>query len=276
MKLQVGIVIVASIPLIAAVIQPAPPVAQPNEGAVRTQSAELSKQEIALRVEETLRTASYLEMRGSVQQYLLRGEDNRVIGGLEPVEFHSWMAPDRLRAEVYKDGALIMAFSLIKGRFQEYRPQSPRRPLIEYDAPKRWGTDDTVLKSDLDCLVASQHQTWAGPHSDRAGYFRQRIEAARQVADQTVVGRRCYVFQEAWSALDEEAGRRVDYEHVTYVDQQTFLVVQWDTTIDGLRRVRLFEPIALNTPIPDECRWSITLDADGPGSEQRERQPEYP
>lgn len=210
----------------------------------------LTKEDIARRVEETLRNAAYLEMNGVLRQSVIYGRPTNVCGGLEPVEFHSRMARDRLHCEVFKDGQLDTAFAWLNGRVQEYKRGEP---LIEYESPRPDGLESTRLNPGFGCLFGTQTRTWVGPLSDRGPKFRERIEASEQLPDQEVGGRICYVFKLALTTCATEP-----LEHTHYVDRETCLIRRWDSLHQGIHRVRLYEPEVVDH-VPAQVRWRITV-----------------
>ncbi len=162
------------------------------------------------------------------------------------------MARDRLHCEVYTDGRLNTAFAWLNGRVQEYRPQQEGEPLIEYESPRPDGLVGTKLKSGLECLFGTQTRTWVGPLSQQGRKFRGRIESSEQQPDQEVGGRTCYVFKQTLVTCTDET-----LEHTHYVDQDTFLILRWDTLHQGIHRVRLYEPI-VGDRVPQDAHWEIS------------------
>jgi hypothetical protein len=217
----------------------------------------------AQRVERVLREARSAVIHGKVHQEDLIGQPETVTAGLDPIEFRSRMTPDRLRSDVFKDGELIAAFSWVNGRIQEYRPRMKNRPLLEYDAPQKYGTDDTVLKTEYDCLIACATESWVGPHSHKASFFRGVIESAEQVADVQIGDRACIVFRRAWSReADDPTQPPLQFEQVLYVERESSLVVRWDTVNSGVRRIREYQYEKFDRGALDDTAWRITLTED--------------
>lgn len=217
-----------------------------------------SREEIATRVEETLLDAAYLEFRGSVVQSVISGRSDNVIGGLEPVEFHSRMARDRLYCEVWRGGQLNIAFAWLNGRVQEHRPQQRDEPLIDYESSRTDGLEDTRLKDTrpnecIDCLIGTQMRTWVGPHACMGGRFNRLIGSGERQPDQEVHGHQCSVFQHARTTCAEEP-----LIHTIYVQQETFLVVRWQTLHQGVFRERSYDPIAFGDTVPEDASWVVT------------------
>lgn len=229
-----------------------------------------SKNEIADKVERTLREAKYLEIAGTVQQFYQGNADpSRVVGGLEPVRFHAHMAPGRLHTEVFKDGVLIAAFSLFNGRCQEYRPAEKDRPLFEFDAPYVNGAAETVSTSPLDCLFASETISWVGvpkgsvdiPAMDKAASMAAKIAEGQQEADMRLGSRDCWVFRRNYHATDKN-GEQVGGADLVYVDKATCLPVRWETFHhQGIHRVRNYETIRALESAPADFHWTIEVNA---------------
>src|SRR5690606_7676 len=112
--------------------------------------AERWQAQLADSIEDAYESAECLRVEGVVQQTLLDPDDGEgaVLGGVEPVMFVAWMAPERLRTDVFRDGECFLSVSVSDGIVREYRPSVQGRPLIEYDAPGPYGVPDTVFRGE--------------------------------------------------------------------------------------------------------------------------------
>lgn len=202
---------------------------------------------IGEQVETALANAAYISMKGMVTS----GESRKI-------RFESHMTPTRLITRMYEGDTLSLVIEWHGTRAKEYRPLMEKRPVFEYDAPTPSGPDDTIFKSKLDCLIGSYMQTWVGPESEKGSFFRGRIEHGERLADADVNDRMCYVFRETRAYHDESGNETAKVEQVVYVDQENFLVRRWDTTNDGVERIRIYDTTISDT-IPSGIEWDLVV-----------------
>lgn len=227
-----------------------------------------SKEEIGERVEMALRNAVYLEVTTTVTQEALGGNPDSLIAGAGPYIVKSIMAKGAFKTMVYdENNKLIMAFSVRDGRYQEYRPGLPMRPIFEFDSPYPHGTDNTVETTDQDCIAGGHIFSWAGvpvsdafPKStDMAWIMRSKIDTGVEInPGPGVCDQECWVFRR-----QVPVGDGMVVEDTIFVDKQTYLVVRWDTLSPGAdspsvaRRMRLND-IRVRPEIPPDTDWGIT------------------
>jgi hypothetical protein len=229
------------------------------------------KHDVADRVEATLRQASYLEIEGTIHQFDLHERGGTMVGGREPVTFRSRMAERRFRTDVYRNGGLVAAFSLLDGRIQEYRPAACDRPLLEYDAPYSNGAADSVNHEEYDCLIGTEMQSWVRvePNDDghtpldHAAFLARTIREAQREADAVVEGQACFVYRRIFPPLPDDDWRPP--EHALYIDKHTFLVRRWDTLNSGVHRIRYYQLIEARPEPPADVPWRIAV---GDGAEK--------
>ncbi len=239
----------------------------------------LSKEEIGRRVESALRNAVYLEVTTTVTQEALDGNTDSLIAGVGPYIVKSIMAKDAFKTMVYdENGKPIMAFSVCDGRYQEYRPDMPMRPIFEFDSPYPHGTDNTVETTDRDCVAGGHIFSWVGvpvsdsfPKStDMAWIMRSKIDTGVEISPgPDVCDQECWVFRRQVPVYDGMV------EDTVFVDKQTYLVVRWDTLSPGAgsssvaKRVRRND-IRVRTEIPHGTDWRITAGPEESGKVETE------
>lgn len=231
---------------------------------VIAQSAKvLSREEIAQRVEDTLRNAAFCEVTVTVTQIPI-GDGVKLKSGTGPVVVHSIMRKDGFKSLAYMNGKLIMAFAFCDGRVEEFRPRAKNRPLLQYDATVLQGMEDSVLQEEEDCLVGGLMFSWVGvppPKSgvdpagdgDKAGLYGNKIRNGEQGADVQEQGRTCFVFREIIPVGD------IQIEHVLYIDKTSFLVLRWDTFQPGVQRIRICNKIQVSDSVPQNLDWHIAV-----------------
>lgn len=223
-----------------------------------TPNASLPTQgQIGDRVESVLCNAVCIELVANVHQVQLQ-EGSSPIAGIEPVSCKAVMAKNAFKSEVFKADKLIMAFSLVDGRMQEYRPRQKHRPLFEYDASHINGNGASILDEVEDCLVGTETSySWIGESPDstvttRGQRWHTIIEQGVQQADAVERGHDCYVFRQEFPVDGGVIANEV------YVDKQTFLVIRWDGFQPGIQRIRLFD-ITLLPKVPKNFDWKIRV-----------------
>jgi hypothetical protein len=228
---------------------------------VIAQSAKvLSREEIAQRVEDTLRNAAFCEVTVTVTQIPI-GDGGKLKSGTGPVVVHSIMRKDGFKSLAYMNGKLIMAFAFCDGRVEEFRPRAKNRPLLQYDATSLSGMEDTVLQEEEDCLIGGLTFSWVGvppksgvdPASDRAGSYGNKIRNGEQGADVQEQGRTCFVFREIIPVGDRQ------FENVLYIDKTSFLVLRWDSFQPGVQRIRICNKIQVSDSVPQNLDWHIAV-----------------
>ncbi len=228
---------------------------------VIAQSAKvLSREEIAQRVEDTLRNAAFCEVTETVTQIPI-GDGGKLKSGAGPVVVHSIMRKDGFKSLVYMNGKLIMAFAFCDGRVEEFRPRAKNRPLLQYDATSISGMEDSVLQEEEDCLIGGLTFSWVGvptksgvdPAADRAGSYGNKIRNGEQGADVQEQGRTCVVFREIIPVGDRQL------ENVLYIDKTSFLVLRWDTFQPGVQRIRICNKIQVSDAVPQNLDWHIAV-----------------
>lgn len=169
-------------------------------------------------VERTLREASSLTFEAELTAGKYRGRVN--------VE----MGQGSLRSEAYIDRQLSASWTLKDGKVTEFRSSWSYQPdvtyrnaTLTYDAPSPNGTDMALMSAPTDCLFGNYLQSWVGPESYFADFFRRRIEYGVQQPDADVDGHRCRVI-----AFEQQSG---DYSRkdVFYFDASTKLIRKWET-----------------------------------------------
>ncbi len=228
---------------------------------VIAQSAKvLSREEIAQRVEDTLRNAAFCEVTVTVTQIPI-GDGGKLKSGTGPVVVHSIMRKDGFKSLAYMNGKLIMAFAFCDGRVEEFRPRAKNRPLLQYDATSLSGMEDTVLQEEEDCLIGGLTFSWVGvppksgvdPAGDRAGSYGNKIRNGEQGADVQEQGRTCFVFREIIPVGDRQ------FENVLYIDKTSFLVLRWDSFQPGVQRIRICNKIQVSDSVPQNLDWHIAV-----------------
>jgi len=228
---------------------------------VIAQSAKvLSREEIAQRVEDTLRNAAFCEVTVTVTQIPI-GDGGKLKSGTGPVVVHSIMRKDGFKSLAYMNGKLIMAFAFCDGRVEEFRPRAKNRPLLQYDATSLSGMEDTVLQEEEDCLIGGLTFSWVGvppksgvdPAGDRAGSYGNKIRNGEQGADVQEQGRTCFVFREIIPVGNGQL------ENVLYIDKTSFLVLRWDSFQPGVQRIRICNKIQVSDSVPQNLDWHIAV-----------------
>lgn len=220
-----------------------------------------TKHEIAEKVESTLRNAVCIRLETKVRQLSL-GSDGKSNGGEISVRYEALMAKNAFKTAVFKDGKLIMAFSLVDSRIQEYRPLEESRPIMEYDTPYENGTPDCIVPAVENCLVGKATYSWVGvcaePMKDRpesmdvARSMRTKIEQGVRQPDAIEHGRLCYIFKQEIPVEDGVIA------NIVYVDMKSFFVVRWDTFQPGFQRIRESN-IEILPHIPQGTAWKINV-----------------
>lgn len=233
----------------------------PQPGLVDSADLEVAipQNKIGERVESVLRNAVYLEVTTTVTQTALDGDETLLLAGPGPYTIRSIMAKEAFKTLV-RDGEnrLIMAFALCAGVIKEYRPaMMENKPPHEFKSPFPHGMDNPAFPTEQDCVAGGNIFSWVGvpPENsfpmatDMARSMRFKVDGGVQEADVVERGRKCSVFRK----------RTPDgaVEDVVYVDRQTFLVIRWDTTRFGMKRIRLSD-IRLMEKIPPDVNWEIT------------------
>ena len=211
---------------------------------VIAQSAKvLSREEIAQRVEDTLRNAAFCEVTVTVTQIPI-GDGGKLKSGTGPVVVHSIMRKDGFKSLAYMNGKLIMAFAFCDGRVEEFRPRAKNRPLLQYDATSLSGMEDTVLQEEEDCLIGGLTFSWVGvppksgvdPAGDRAGSYGNKIRNGEQGADVQEQGRTCFVFREIIPVGGQAIRERSLHRQNIVPCSQVGLFSTWRTTNSDLQQ----------------------------------------
>ncbi len=223
--------------------------------------AGMTNEECLKALERALKALDAIEITGTVQNFdLLDGTGGPIRGGTDPIRFRTLMTRDQLRCDTYRNDELLASFAWFNGRFQEYRPHLPHRPLMEFDAPLSCGTDDTVLKQGYECHIAYLFFTWLltdDPESLVGSWSHYFIDGTR-LPDEQIDGRQCLVFE--WT---RRFGDEVLVRHQIGLDRETFLPASWRTWADGVRREDVYRVRPIEMPSTKDA-WRLSV----PGRER--------
>lgn len=215
------------------------------KAAVSEDLAALTPSQIADRVKQTLRDASYLHMIA----HMTKGDDEVMI--------ESHMAPDRLKTIVFEKGEMYLSWAWANGRVQEYRPKMERRPIVERDSTEPDGGGDAVFATDLDCNFGATLPTWVGEHSSQTGFFHRQIEAAERRPDARIGDDPCFVCANVYPFGKMANGADNIVEQVYYIDQKSYLLRRWDQTNQGVLRTTTYN-LSLGQ-LPTNLSWSVSF-----------------
>jgi len=185
--------------------------------------------ELGRRVAARYRALPYLALSGMVEET----QNNHV---LAQVYFEAEMADGRhLLNATLAAGVLTISFSDGCVR-EEFRPApgAPADAVIEYDAPRAYGTPSIQLRERLGpregCMIGGMLGTWLGAKA-RAPVILEKWFAEGKLLPGGVLidGRPCYIVE--WSGSVE----RTD---TLFVEKDSLLLCEWRTAyVDGILRV---------------------------------------
>jgi hypothetical protein len=231
--------------------QPQPPTTLPST--MPATAPAMSNEEIADRVEKTLRNAVYLEVASTITQVPRKGN-----GPSYELTIKSQMAKNLFKTKVFRNKKLSMVLSLREGKIQEYHPPISNRQLTEYDAPFPHGTDHEEYTNDDDCLIGKFTFSWVGVPElspdlmalDTAGSMAMKISMGDREKDVVEGDQDCFVFRKK-TPMQEAV-----IEDVVYVSKKDFVVLRWDTFQPDFQRIRTYR-ISIKNSVPSDVSWTI-------------------
>jgi hypothetical protein len=233
----------------AARLLPRPPLysVEPPSAASRTKDdSEIpsSAQEIGDRVVRRYREARSIHIEG------------RSSRAGHTLDYHHDGSQESFRTICFHGSALYGAFSLHNGRVQEFVPDDPAQPVLEYDAEMDGQIPHLAHPRPLDCVYGQQFALWIGPNSHPMASLQKRLPEARLRGREVVGDRPCDVIEHVRLARAQESDRRVAITQVYYVDAEDFVFRRWDTTADAALQQRIYRVMELCRQAPD-IDWDI-------------------
>lgn len=188
----------------------------------------------------------------------------------------SYMTPDALRVDAFRNNQLAGALAANGDRVQEYCPlYAPaesgleyRNILIEFDPLE---IDDGTLAiaspllmaDDLGCEFGTLMASWLDPDTGRVQWWADMILESDQLEDHSLNGMPCLTFQSVLTLPADEDRSTLTITHTIYISPETHLPLRWDTTqasdTYAIRRERHYT-MTRHTDVPPDIQWTLALE----------------
>lgn len=213
--------------------------------AAQTPQVSIDVAEIGRRVERTYRDAKFIHIEGTSTR------DGQTL------RYQYDSTDDSLRTICFEGDEIYGAFTLNKGRVQEFVPTHPKRLVLCYDSDAENEIPNLVYERPLSCVYGAQFGIWIGPKSRFAESFGERIRGGRLSGREVINDRPCHVIEHVNDFEDAETGKKRRFAHIYYVDVDKFVLRRWDTFQDEIHQQRIYSRMDVTTADPPEIDWDV-------------------